>query len=333
MGSSTNQPEPPSPTFVARFQALAGGEQMMDFAQFMDLALYDEQVGYYRQAKARVGYGQGTDFYTASTSGAIFGELIANAATQILSPAAVAEMTFVEIGAEPGGGILEGVDHGFAHSRTIRVGEIPTISGSCVVFSNELFDAQPFRRFVSRGGIWHEIGVQLRAGNFHEVEFHVEPIPDFLPDIAPEGYRFDAPSAAVALLEEFCQQPWDGLFIAADYGKSYAELIQHTPQGTARAYFRHMQTNELLARPGEQDITCHVCWDWLADALGKCGFEPPQLESQEAFLIHHANQLLEKIAKTDAAHLSRRKQSIMQLLHPGNLGQKFQVLHSRRRPN
>jgi SAM-dependent MidA family methyltransferase len=309
---------------------MAGDGGMMDFAQFMQLALYDEQVGYYRQAKARVGFGGDTDFYTASTSGAVFGELIATAARQLLDPETAAQTTFVEIGAEPGGGILNGVEHGFADTKTIRVGDITEIAGRCVVFSNELFDAQPFRRFVFRDGHWLEMGVRFQDGKFHEMEVRADPRPDFLPAMAQEGYRFDAPCASVTLLRELCQQPWHGLFIAADYGKSFEELVHYTPRGTARSYFRHNQTNALLDRPGEQDITCHICWDWLVDTLLECGFELPQLESQEAFLIHHASNVLETIATSDAAQLSRRKQSIMQLLHPGNLGQKFQVLHSHR---
>ena len=40
----------------------------------------------------------------------------------------------------------------------------------------------------------------------------------------------------------------------------WADLIGDRPAGTARAYYRHEATRDLLARPGEQDLTCHVCW-------------------------------------------------------------------------
>ena len=42
----------------------------------MELALYHPTLGYYRHSGPRVGYGRGTDFFTASTSGPLFGELI-----------------------------------------------------------------------------------------------------------------------------------------------------------------------------------------------------------------------------------------------------------------
>ena len=72
----------------------------------MEIALYDPVVGYYRQSRPRVGYSGETDFFTASTSGGIFGELIATAAEQLLGGVSLKEYTFVEIGSETAGGVL-----------------------------------------------------------------------------------------------------------------------------------------------------------------------------------------------------------------------------------
>ncbi|MDB6127187.1 MAG: hypothetical protein JWM35_1083, partial [Verrucomicrobia bacterium] len=155
-------------------------------------------------------------------------------------------------------------------------------------------------------------------------------LPPALPTSAPEGYVIDAPLAAVDLARQIAGQPWSGLFLACDYGKSWAELIEATPAGTARAYFQHTQSNDLLARPGEQDLTCHVCWDWLEDALRENGFASPTVESQESFFIRHAASFIEATTAAEAARFSRKKLSLLQLLHPSHLGQKFQVLHARR---
>src|SRR5262249_3282681 len=143
-------------------------------------------------------------------------------------------------------------------------------------------------------------------------------------------YVFDAPLAAAALAEQIAAQPWHGLFVACDYGKTFRELAEATPAGTARAYFRHTQSNDLLAQPGAQDLTCHVCWDWLADALTRRGFAAPVLESQEAFFIHHAADFIAATMAAEAARFSQRKLALTQLLHPTHLGQKFQVLHALR---
>lgn len=299
----------------------------------MHLALYDDEVGYYRRERKRVGYGRDTDFYTSSSPGDVFGELIAAATTRLLGPQRAAKATFVEIGAEDDGGILAGVKHGFADHKIIRVGEPLEVSGLCVVFSNELFDAQPFRRFIYRQAQWREIGVKLAGGSLREIELPLDEPPSFLPTAAPEAYVFDAPLESVTLLDTLCAQSWEGMFLACDYGKSYDELANHTPQGTARAYFRHTQSNDLLARPGEQDLTCHICWDWLSQTLLNHGFPAPNLESQEAFLIHHAGDLLREISEAEAPRTSKRKQALVQLIHPTYLGQKFQILHAIREPS
>ncbi|HEY1764562.1 MAG TPA: SAM-dependent methyltransferase [Opitutaceae bacterium] len=292
----------------------------------MDVALYDPSVGYYRRASGRIGYGPGSDFLTATASAPLFGALVAAACAKIVG-APASESEFVEIGAEPAGGVLKGVSHGFRSHREIRLGDSLRLEGPSIVFSNELLDAQPFRRFRFRAGHWRELGVSLEGDAFGEVELESSTaLPSFLPSDPPEGYLIDAPMAAATLARKIGEEPWTGLFVAFDYGKSWDELSQATPAGTARAYRRHKQGNDLLAHPGDQDLTCHVCWDWIADALSDEGFVDPCLESQEAFFAHHAGHAIAQIAAAHAAHLSREKLSLLQLLHPAHLGQKFQVL-------
>lgn len=326
MGSSPSV----SPEFVVAFLARSGAGGVLAFADFMELALFHPELGYYRRERVRVGYGEGTDFYTASTSGAVFGELVAAACETLLGGAEAARAhRFVEIGAEPGGGVLSGVAHSFAAVRALRVGEPLGIEGRCVVFSNELFDAQPLRRFVRRGAVWRELGVRLRDGALHEVELDAVAA-SWLPAEADEGYVFDAPRAAAELAAALAAQPWAGLFVAFDYGKSFDELATAAPGGTVRAYHRHAQSNDLLSRPGEQDLTGHVCWDWLAAALTAGGCTGATVESQEAFFIRHAGAAIAAAIAAEAAQGGRRKRALLQLLHPSHLGQKFQVLHARR---
>jgi SAM-dependent MidA family methyltransferase len=320
-----------SEEFLSVFLANADAAmRTMPFDHFMKLALYDPAVGYYAADRTRVGRTAGTDFYTATTSGPIFGELIAAACVTLLGGQSPKDFTFVEIGAESAEGVMTGVTHPFGATRVIRIGEEITLSGQCVVFSNELFDAQPFRRFVFRGEAWRESGVCFNGEELCEVEL-TTCVPASLPAKAPDGYVIDAPIAAVALAREIAHQRWTGLFVACDYGKSRTELVESCPAGTARAYFRHQQSNNLLAQPGKQDLTCHVCWDWLADALRENGFSAPTVESQESFFVHHSGDFISEAIAKEAARFSPRKQSLLQLLHPVHLGQKFQVLHSLRR--
>lgn len=331
MGSSGTSPSAAGaqPTFAAIFQEAAGPAGALTFAQFMDLALYHPAVGYYRRTGPRVGYGRGTDFFTAGTSGPIFGELVVAACLDLLHGQDPRDYTFVEIGAETGSGILTDVTHPFGRTRAIRLTDRLELSGRCVVFSNELFDAQPFHRYAFRRGAWRELGVALRDGALAEVEM-TSTATGPLPAAGQENQIFDAPRSAAALAARIAAQPWQGLFVACDYGRSFQELAENYPSGTARAYYRHTQSNELLARPGEQDLTCHVCWDWLSESLRSAGFPSVTLESQEAFFIHHAADYIDRLTTAEAAGFSPRKLSLLQLLHPSNLGQKFQVLHGLR---
>ena len=309
------------------FARNADANGTMSFARFMEIALYDPQVGYYRRKRTRVGYVPGTDFFTSSTSGAVFGELVSAACTTLLRSAdrdPGAHM-FVELGAEPeSAGLLTGVTHPFAGARTVRVGEASSLAGDCVVFSNELFDAQPFVRTLFRDGQWREIGVRLEHDRLAEIEL---PSP-FTEPPSTEGYHLDRPIAAAELADRISGQPWRGLFVAVDYGKTWRELAETTPAGTARAYSLHTQSNDLLAHPGGQDLTCHICWDWMANALTRHGFAAPMLEFQETFFVRHAEAFIAAASAADAPRFSPRKLALLQLLHPAHMGQKFQVMHA-----
>ena len=303
----------------------------MSFADYMALALYDPAAGYYARARRRIGREAGSDFYTATSLGPVFGELVAAASADLLGPRPPGDFTFAEIGADDAGGALEKTPHPFGGILPVSLGQPLTLPPRAIVFSNELFDAQPCHRLVGRDGLWRELGVALRDNSLEEVllpdlSLEVREMAGRLPPVAPEGYQLDLPLAAAQLVREIAVQSWSGLFVAIDYGKSWRELVEETPAGTVRAYHRHRQSNDLLDRPGEQDLTCHVCWDWMVEALNKAGFAVPTLESQEAFFVHHASPALGAIAAAEAGRLSSRKQGVMQLLHPANMGRKFQVL-------
>jgi SAM-dependent MidA family methyltransferase len=313
------------PEMLAALRLRAQGRPALGFADFMDVALYEPELGYYRQDRDRIGYGPGTDFLTAATS-PLFGRLIIAACSHLLSPGNPSDFGFVEVGAEGGVGVLGQLPHPFRSARTVGIGEALEIEGPSIVFSNELFDAQPFRRFRCGAGGWRELGVSLGDEGLREVEIASDVLPAELPHDVPEGYVIDAPFAAAALARTLAAQPWTGLFLAFDYGKSWEEIAYATPEGTARAYRRHAKGNDLLAWPGEQDLTCHVCWDWLRHALASGGFGTSHVESQEAFLAKHAGDFIEALTVAEAGRVSRDKLSLLQLLHPAHMGQKFQAL-------
>ncbi len=328
MGSSAH--------FLEIMAAEPGVELGVPFVRFMELAMYHPTAGYYTRDFRRVGRDRKADFYTATSFNPVFGELVVAATVKLLAPAHPADFHFVEIGAEPGGGVLRDIPHPFASYRTIRLGEPLAATGPVVLFSNELFDAQPFHRVIWRDGAWRELGVALRDGHLAEVE-----LPAFSPELAAErtrlpktsteGYHLDLPLRTIPLLQRIVSQPWTGLFLAFDYGRTWRELAEEMPTGTARTYFRQKMGDDLLNRPGEQDLTCHICWDWLEDGLAQNSFNEPVVESQEGFFARHASDALAAMTAAEAKSLSPRKRMLMHLLHPAHMGQKFQAIHALRK--
>ncbi|MGH8019532.1 MAG: SAM-dependent methyltransferase [Opitutaceae bacterium] len=337
-------PHPVSGTFARRFTdrcdelcaAAPAGEAKADratlpFADFMQLALYDPETGYYTSARGRVGRGPGTDFYTASNMKRVFGPLVAASAANLLGTARASEHVFVEIGAEPGPAVLDGVPHPFGEFRTVRIGERIEIPPRAVVFSNELFDAQPFSRVIFRAGRWREMGVRLSDDRLEWSELdrpspEVEAISDRLPRETLEGYVIDLPLRADALMREIAGQPWSGLLLAFDYGRTWEILRREHPRGTGRGYREHRHTESLLDSPGEQDLTCHVCWDWLETALRDGGFSDPRRAGQESFFVQHAAEAIGAIVAADPSPLSAARSQLKQLIHPALMGQRFEAL-------
>lgn len=338
-----------SEPFRAAFEAALAGRPALPWREFMALALFDPACGYYRAPRQRVGRTRSADFYTATSVGPVFGRCVAGAAETLAlaaNPQWTAEaLTFVELGAEPSGGVLRGVPHHFKAVRETGLsrpgGAAAALAeaaaeGPLVVFSNELFDAQPFERWVRTREGWREAGVARRDGAFTWVLLDT-PTPDWLAAdptaaTAPEGYLLDAPTGGSALLEALLRTPWTGLFIAFDYGLDWQALISERPEGTGRAYHQHSLVKDLLLRPGEQDLTAHVCWTWLADTLSKAGCSNVEVRSQESFLVRNAGATIAALSAEGAADPARGPaRALMELLHPARMGQKFQVLTATKR--
>ncbi len=308
------------------------------FNHFAEIALYHPEFGYYRADRDRVGRSQNADFFTASNLKSSFAQILIEASIAILGQTGIdpSDSTWVEIGAEPGDALLDGAETPFRETKAIRVGEALSLDGPLVVFSNELFDAQPFHSVIFTNGSWRERGVEitprgLRIAERSTFSPEIEPILETLPNVAPEGYIVDLPIAANALLESIANQPWTGAFIAFDYGKTWQALCYDTPQGTGRAYCNHKQSPNLLESVGEQDLTCHICWDWLEQSLARAHFQSIALESQESFVLKRAPQFVQRAFESGPGFTSELKGQLRQLIHPTLMGQKFQALSGVRR--
>ncbi|MCC5835952.1 MAG: SAM-dependent methyltransferase [Opitutales bacterium] len=303
-------------------------EGPLRFDDYVEQALYHPKFGYYRRPVQRVGRSEDSDFYTASSIDRLFGPLLIEACRSLL-PCPPGECSFIEIGAEPDKGVLDGIEHPFAAVETLGYGDAFTgCDRPCVVFSNELFDAQPFRRFHFRNGSWQEGFVEVESDRLIESFRPVEdadalPFPAYTP---AEPYTLDWPQRAEELCAQLLQKDWQGLWLCMDYGLDREVLLNERPEGTARSYSRHRQSNALLERPGECDLTCHICWNSLEDQLVKNSFSQLQRQTQEAFFMHHSTALIQQILTDAPGQFSQDRQSLKELLHPSHLGSRFQAL-------
>ena len=306
-------------------------EDWLSVEQYVECALYTPGVGYYTNPeRTRIGRTAETDFYTARSNSPLLCELVAEAARKKWGEAFCSEATFHELGVEkqePAPSVT-----GFKDTVTSSYGEADKIRGKAVLFSNELFDAQPFQKWCFTDGEWQEMGIALE--NLHSDQSckpaclprkHQADPPDALSSLTmPEGYVVDWPSGANRLIKTICQSPWTGWLVAVDYGKDLQDLLNHFPEGTARTYSRHRQNPNLFQAPGQQDITHHVCWTELEKILAEHGFVDISTTRLESFLLHETGEACREIIESSTDEPNKRH--LMELLHPAYFGAKFQVL-------
>lgn len=135
--------------------------------------------------------------------------------------------------------------------------------GKAVIFSNELVDAFPVRRFQKTGEGWQEIGVTKNdAGKFCEILLPVSRL--------PESSVFAQPfktSQIVEVHESYrdWQNRWisnwkTGRMLTIDYGGTIDPLYHRRPTGTLRAYLlqQRLEGSLIYENPGRQDLTADV---------------------------------------------------------------------------
>lgn len=313
------------------FSKRLGQKRSLPFDQFINWALYDPKIGYYNKKKKRVGKSIRSDFYTSTSFGKLWSKLVIETCVKLIGRDKVAQYSFIEIAAEPESSLLDSIEHPFRSQKVFRLGESIVLPPLCIIYSNEWLDAQPFKRFSysNEKNQWMEHGVTLQnlcldevilENNEHAFDFQLSH--DSID--TSDGYLVDWPiGAEKALRQLVVGSDWEGLFLTFDYGLSLNSIFHEYPSGTARSYKNHKVSNNLLQNPGEQDITCSLCWDILKTIMKDAGFQKIKVESQENFLIKHCSETLKEIIEEKN---SFEKNALKELIHPLHMGHKFQAL-------
>ena len=267
----------------------------VSFADFMELALYHPENGYYSDPDPR--YGREGDFMTAPTASSWYGRVMAHFLKELAS--LTGGVTLVDLAAGDGS-FLVTVGEALGENRRKVLGRVVGVErspamrchaaarldnlchlvaqldhaepavGPVVLHASELFDAFPVDRVIAGEGGLKELWVAVEDGM---LVWERHPAPSALVSyFMGHGVRLAAgqvaeinrSAAAIhrAILE------WAGseaLVLVLDYGYEARRLYdpRGRAQGSLACYHRHELSRDPLINPGRLDITAHVNWDDL----------------------------------------------------------------------
>jgi SAM-dependent MidA family methyltransferase len=353
---------------VERIRAEIERDGPVPFARFMDLALYDPQGGYYRSAAARPG--REGDFLTAPEAHPIFGAALARAVADAWERLDRPEpFALREYGAGTGAlavAILDGLAHERADlARVLRYdpievepGRLETIAARLasaghaaafasdappieqpitgMVIANEVLDALPTHRVVSRGGALREIAVGWEDGAFVDVETATS-TPALAERLAAEGVTLAEGQRAEICL---ALDTWiagvaagleRGVVLLIDYG--YPAEMLYDPvrrrDGTLRAYLRHRVHDDPYIHIGRQDLTAHVDVTAVERAAVAVGLSHVGTTTQAEFLVGLGTESLLQAIQADPATTIEDyigvRSALLRLLDPAAMG-RFRVM-------
>lgn len=350
-------PAAPAPTPLAqKLAALIARAGPWSVNEYMQACLLDPEYGYYRQHDA---IGRGGDFVTAPEISQVFGELLglwcAVVWQQMGSPQPV---RLIELG--PGRGTLmrdtlraaravpafynalqiclvETNTTFVEQQRTALQAETVPIAWSsalnadgarmpAIVIANEFLDALPIAQWVLREGQWRArcIGV-TPDGRLCFVDGPANPELRLPPEIAATAREGDVFETRGPVLESWAAQlaavtePLAALFI--DYGHA-------TPVfgDTLQAVRAHRYTDPLTA-PGETDLTAHVDFSAVAQAMRRRGLACDGPCAQAEFLgVLGIAARASRLMSANPERAGEIEGAIARLMAPGGMGTRFKAI-------
>jgi SAM-dependent MidA family methyltransferase len=343
---------------------IAAAGSWIDFARYMELALYAPGLGYYAAGAAKLG--PAGDFTTAPEMTPLFGRALAVQVAAILGVTMQREI--VELGAgsgrlaadllnalavrdalpsryailEPSPDLRERQRATIARDAAphlVRVDWLDALPAAIdgAVVANEVLDAIPVHLVVRRAGAWHERGVTWRAEavdadpGFAWTERDCDPwlsalAKARLPDV--DDYIGELNPAAEALVEDIGGRMTGGAALFVDYGFPQAEYYHpQRASGTLMGHYRHRAHADPFLWPGLSDLTAHVDFSAMAAAGARGGLEVAGYTSQAAFLLGCGIlDALAAVGPADSVNYMRAAAPVQKLLSPAEMGELFKVL-------
>lgn len=297
----------------------AGG--VLSFEDYMELALYDPEHGYYSAGIPR--YGRGGDFLTAPTASEWYGRVMARLLNHLTLKQGPIEI--VDLAAGDGSFLLtllrelgrsgrkslrrvlaieqskamrEQCRQALAEFSDIRLETRSVLEGAAppeapvLMHASELYDALPVARVIQREQGLQEFFVRVEdqspAWEERPARMEVETYFKSRGIALANGQIAEANLRAGELHRRHLE--WagaDALALTLDYGYEGRRLYdpRGRDQGSLSCYFRHEISRDPLHRPGRQDITAHVNWDDLRRVAAELSWQEKRPEALAYFLI------------------------------------------------
>jgi SAM-dependent MidA family methyltransferase len=208
-----------------------------------------------------------------------------------------------------------------------------------IIFANEFLDALPVHRlgWNAHRKEWFEWGVRLVEGGFvwgqmtpgdiaAEAAARLIPREQDLLDALPDGFTLELCPQALDWWQRAALSLANGKLLTFDYGQDTEEwLSPGRTDGTLRAYRKHRLSSDVLASPGDQDLTAHVNFSALQKVGEEAGLRIDFLMSQERFLGGVAARAIQDGAGF-CDWTSQQARQLQTLTHPEFFGNRFRVL-------
>jgi SAM-dependent MidA family methyltransferase len=213
-------------------------------------------------------------------------------------------------------------------------GELGPVRG--VIFSNELLDAMPAHRLCwdAAGKQWLEWRVDWGENGFVWEKGPVSPeaaaclpeIPAEVQAVLPGGFVIELSPAALRWWTRAAASLERGKLLTLDYGLDGGEWLRpERASGTLRAYAGHRISGDVLANPGDQDLTAHVNFSALRQAGEAAGLRTEGVVRQSKLLTDIFQRSLADAAGAEEWTAGRVRQ-FQTLTHPDHLGHRFRAL-------
>lgn len=333
----------------------------LSFRDFMEMALYHPQLGYYSQRRSPIG--KEGDYVTSPAISPVFVHCLGRLIREFMSRTDDGMCSIVDMGCGDGSlihslyaaalseqreraafcGVDRSLERVAATSGVVYATQLEALPPTDfqLLISNELFDSFPFARFVMRDEHLHELWITDREGTLDWIEHEAEPRYDDY--FAERGIEFrDGQFADVALeweatYEDISSFVTRGLIVTFDYGYPEQQLFSGSVRrfGTAAAYAEHKVSRDLLANPGRQDLTAHINFTDLQRAGERSGFRTLFFDRQAKFLLalgatdHELLAPLDDVKVNsvhDALRMREAREDARRLVLPDGIGEEIRVL-------